>query len=168
MVPYVLKNMNLLVDGFGYAGKVTALTPPKLSRKVEEFRAGGMDGSVELDMGLEKLEATFTLAEFDKGVLALWNLRDLDSVLLRFRGAIERDDTGDVRAVEVTLRGRWKELDHGDWKPGEKAELKVTVACTFYSYSEDGVPLIVEDVVNMISLANGVDRLSGLRTALGV
>ena len=119
MVPYVLKNMNLLVDGFGYAGKVTVLTPPKLSRKVEEFRAGGMDGSVELDMGLEKLEATFTLAEFDKGVLALWNLRDLDSVLLRFRGAIERDDTGDVRAVEVTLRVTWLKVTDALTIPGK-------------------------------------------------
>lgn len=168
MIPHILKNMTLSVDGFGYAGRVRTLTPPKLSRQTEEYRGGGMDGPVKIDMGLQALNAAFVLAEHDPAVLALWNLRDLDSVVMTFRGAAERDDTGAVRALTVILRGRWEELDTGTWEPGRPADLSVTVACSFYSYAIDGVPLIVEDIANMISLANGVDRLVGLRRALGL
>ena len=39
----LLKNINLFIDGRGYAGKVDEFDPPKLTIKTEEFRAGGMD-----------------------------------------------------------------------------------------------------------------------------
>ena len=64
MIADVLKNMNLFVDGRGYAGVVDELTPPKLTMKTEEHRAGGMDAPVELDMGMEKLEASFSLKKY--------------------------------------------------------------------------------------------------------
>lgn len=41
MIPKILKNFNLFVDGRGYAGKAEEVTPPKLSLKTQEF--GGMD-----------------------------------------------------------------------------------------------------------------------------
>ena len=41
--PRVLKNMNLFVDGRGYAGRVDEIELPKLTLKTEEHRAGGMD-----------------------------------------------------------------------------------------------------------------------------
>ena len=49
--PRVLRGFDVFVDGRGYAGKVEELELPKLSIKTEEFRAGGMDVPVELDMG---------------------------------------------------------------------------------------------------------------------
>jgi P2 family phage contractile tail tube protein len=37
----ILKNFNLFVDGRGYAGRAEEVTPPKLTIKTEELRAGG-------------------------------------------------------------------------------------------------------------------------------
>ena len=62
MIPRKLKHFNLFVDGRGYAGKIEELTLPKVTIKAEEFRAGGMDAPMEIDLGMEKLEAEFTLA----------------------------------------------------------------------------------------------------------
>lgn len=39
MIPQTLTNMNFFVGGKGYAGLVTGVNPPKLTRKPEEHRA---------------------------------------------------------------------------------------------------------------------------------
>ena len=66
-LPHVLKNMNLFVDGRGYAGRVDEIKLPKLTLKTEEHRAGGMDIPVELELGMDKLEAELTISDFDPG-----------------------------------------------------------------------------------------------------
>ena len=38
MLPRILKNFNLFVDGRGYAGRVDEITLPKLTIKTEEFQ----------------------------------------------------------------------------------------------------------------------------------
>ncbi len=167
-MPRVLKNFSLIVDGRGYAGRVTELTLPKLTRKMEEFRGGGMNAPVELDMGMEKLECDFTLKEYNEEVLKLFGLVDHAGVSVRMKGALEGDDAaGTVTPVEVTLRGRWRELDGGGWKPGEETALKVQMACSYYKYVSGGETLIEIDVVNMIERVNGVDRLEAIRSAIG-
>ena len=47
-LPRVLKNMNLFVDGRGYAGRIDEIQLPKLTLKTEEHRAIGMDGDRHL------------------------------------------------------------------------------------------------------------------------
>ena len=63
-MPRLLKNMNLFVDGRGYAGRVDEVENPKLSLKTEEHRAGGMDLPVEVELGMEKLEASLTFSDY--------------------------------------------------------------------------------------------------------
>ena len=55
MIPKILKNFNLFIDGRGYAGKCDEVNPPKLNIKSEEYRAGGLDAPIPIDMGMEKL-----------------------------------------------------------------------------------------------------------------
>ncbi|BET34742.1 hypothetical protein wCIFem_11920 [Wolbachia pipientis] len=50
MLPKILKNFNVFVDGRGYAGKIDEITLPKLTIKTEEYRAGGMDITVNIDI----------------------------------------------------------------------------------------------------------------------
>jgi len=61
-MPSKLKNFALFVDGVSWAGEVPELTPPKLTRKMEEFRAGGMRTPVKVDLGTEALELEVTPA----------------------------------------------------------------------------------------------------------
>ena len=63
--PRVMKNMNLFVDGRGYAGRIDEIQLPKLTLKTEEHRAGGMDLPVEIELGMEKLEAEMTFSDYD-------------------------------------------------------------------------------------------------------
>ena len=61
-LPRKLKNFNLLLDGESYAGVASEVVLPKLTRKTEEFRGGGMNGPVSADMGLEALNMVSTHA----------------------------------------------------------------------------------------------------------
>jgi P2 family phage contractile tail tube protein len=59
-LPRKLKDLMLFNAGEAYVGQVGSFTLPKLTRKMEEWRGGGMDTPFEIDMGGEKLEAEWT------------------------------------------------------------------------------------------------------------
>ena len=163
----VLRDINLFVDGRGYAGKVMEFNLPKLTVKTEEFRAGGMDAPVELDMGMEKLECDFSLDSVDRDALRLWGLEEGNKPPLTFRGAVQ-DKDGAVRAVVARTRGQIKEVDYGTWKPGEKATLKFMAAVDYYKLEIDGDTIHEIDVENYIRIVNGTDQVAARRAALGL
>ena len=165
-LPQYLKNMNLYVDGKGYAGRVEEVTLPKLALKTEDFRGGGMDAPIEIDLGMEKLECEFTINEYDPLMFAAWGLVPGNMVNITVRGAFEQD--GEIQAIWVELIGSWKELDMGTWKTGEKAALKVQVAARYYGLLVSKVPVVLIDVPNMVRMISGVDKLAAQRDALGM
>jgi hypothetical protein len=162
----VIKNWNVFVDGKGYAGQADEVNPPKLTLKMEEFRAGGMNLPKELDMGMEKMEADFSLISFDRLVLAKFGVAVGQSFPFVFRAALESDD-GTTTAVAEYMRGRIKEIDPGTRKAGEKATLKVTLAVDYYKLDHGGITVQEIDVDNMVHIVNGVDVLAAQRAALG-
>lgn len=163
----VRKNFNLFVDGKGYAGQVEEFTPPKLSIKTEEFRAGGMEGPVELSMGLEKLEASFSLVSYDRDVLSLFGVAEGSVVPFTLREALE-DFDGTITSVVHNLRGKIKSIDQGTVKAGDKVGLKVDMAVTYYKVRHGNADLIEIDVENMVRSVNGNDALASMRAALGM
>ena len=163
MIPQVLKNLNAFVDGRGYAGRVTQLTPPELSLNTEEYRGGGMDGVIEMDMGMEAMEAAVQMPEFDADMA-----RGFGRVLpMTFRGAFE-DERGEVSTVVISLRGKFKGLDAGDWEPGARAEINHTMAVHYYRLEIDGQLVHEIDIENMTRVINGTDQLAAQRAALGM
>lgn len=169
MLPKTLKNFQLFIIGSGYAGRVDEVNLPKLTRKMEDHMAGGMNVPIEIDMGMEKIECDFTLCEYSPEVLKAWGAINHAGVGVRLMGAVERDDGSlETSTIEVVLNGRWKEHEFGAIKKGDKATLKVMMACTYYKLSIDGEELIEIDAVNMIEKINGVDRLASQRRAIGL
>ena len=163
----ILKNFNLFVDARGYAGVVEEYNPPVLGIKTEDFRAGGMDGTVALDMGLEKLETSFTLSNFDPLVLNLFGFLPGLPTAVTVRGAIE-DELGLIKPVIHAMAGRIRTIEQGSWKPGERASMKVTMDLTRYAQTVAGIGVIVIDIPNMIRTIGGVDKSIATRLALGV
>ena len=166
MIPKILKNFNLFIDGRGYVGKVEEVNPPKLNIKTEEFRAGGMDSPAMIDMGIEKLEGSFTLLEFDKNVLKQFGLIAGNVVSVTLRGALQ-DETS-VSPIIIKLRGMYTEIDMGKLSAGEKGTLQCTIACRYYSLEIDGQQLIEIDIDNMTRKIGGQDKLVDVRKALGI
>lgn len=167
MIPEMLTNCVMFVDGVSFSGDVPSMTLPKLSIKTEEYRGGGMSGPVDLPTGLEKLEAAFTTNGVRKEALKFFGLADQTACNLVFRGSF-KGQKGTVKSVTVTLRGSLKEVDMGDWKPGDKAEIKHAVAITYYKLEIDGRVMYEIDFANMVQVINGVDQLAAERSALGL
>ena len=161
----ILKNFNLYVDGRGYAGNVDEVTLPNLSIVGEDYRAGGMDAPVEVDMGMEKLESTFVLSKFDADIDRLFGSPGF--IALTFRGAVESLD-GTVRPVVVKMRGKIHAIETGAATPGSKVTKTYRVPLVGYSYTLDGVAVHDIDVLNMKRIIGGVDRLAEQRRAIGL
>lgn len=167
MITEIRKNMNLFVDGIGFAGKVEEINPPKLAVKMEEFRAGGMDAPVEIDMGMEKLEMDFTIPSMDRALMVLFGLAPGSEVGVVIKGAIE-DNSGTILAEEHVGTGRIKTIEPGSMKAGEKPSIKISMTLKFYGLSIDGVELVYVDVENMVRRIGGNDRLEEIRSAIGL
>lgn len=167
-LPRKLKNMNLFHNGNNFIGLVPKVTLPKLARKMEEYRAGGMDGAVDVDMGGEKLTLDWTAGGMIVEALRSFGATSATAVALRFAGAYQRDDTADVDAVEVVVRGRYSEIDMGESAPGGTTEHKYTMSCAYYRLDINGRTEIEIDQLNMIYIVDGVDILADQRRALGV
>ena len=168
-LPRKLKNMNLFNDAQSLVGEVSSVTLPKLQRKLEDWRGGGMDGNVKIDLGMG-----------DDGIQLEWAIGGLDlqsirqfggsisSVQLRFAGAYQRDDTGAVDAVEVVVRGRHEEIDFGESKAGDDTEQKMVTHGTYYKLTVNGRVEVEIDVLNMICMIDGKDILAAQRKAIGL
>ncbi|NBR48801.1 phage major tail tube protein [bacterium] len=163
----ILKNFNLYVDGRGFAGVCDELQLPTLGLVVEDFRAGGMDASVAVEMGQEKMEASFTLSGYEENVLNLWGVGQGQTVPLVARGALESLD-GSVTPVVVYMTGTIRTVEPGAWKAGEKSTLKFAMDLRSYKYTQAGRTINEIDIPNMIRVVNGTDRLAAQRNALGI
>lgn len=165
-LPQYFKNLNLFVDGRGYAGKIEEITLPKLTIKTEEYRGGGMDAPIELDLGMEKLEANFTVNEYDPALFVTFGLLPGNLVSIVMKGAL--DQGGVIIPVEVRVMGNWKEMDMGNWKVGEKASIKVAVACRYYKLTINNLTVVEIDIPNMRRVFNGIDQLAEVRDAIAL
>ena len=167
-LPRKIKNFALFNEGLSYLGEVDEVTLPKLTRKTEDWQAGGMAGPIKADMGMEGLELEWKAGGILRDVLTQWGAIKHDAVGLRFAAALQSDDSEEIQALEVVVRGRHTEIDQGKAKAGDKTEFTVKSALSYYKLSIDNEVLIEIDLVNMVEVVDGIDRLEGVRNALGV
>ncbi|KAF0810430.1 phage major tail tube protein [Alcanivorax sp. S71-1-4] len=168
-LPRILKNMAIFADGNSFAGESEAMTLPKLTRKTEAWRGGGLGGAVHVDLGLDDdaLKAEWTIGGYPTQILRQFGAIGVDGVLLRFAGAFQRDDSEQIDAVEIVLRGRHQEIDRGEMKVGERNSTKIITHCVYYKEVLNGATLAEIDVPNMIHIIDGVDLLAEQRRAIG-
>ncbi len=165
-MPRKLKNMNVFNEGQTWLGEVSSVTLPKLTRKLEDWRGGGMDGTVKLDIGAEAMEIETTCGGPMLDVLKQFGVTKLAGVYLRYVGVHQNDETDTLDTVEVTVRGRHEEIDMGESKPGEGGEFKTKSSLVYYRLDWNGRTIIEIDVLNMVFMVDGVDRLAEMRAAL--
>lgn len=166
-LPSKLKYFSTFTDGVDHIGETVEVTLPKLSRKMEDFRAGGMDGPIGIDLGQENLELEITYGGIVREVLNAYAETKHDAVLVRFAGAYQREDSASYDSVEVVVRGRYQEIDPGNAKPGEDTTHKAKLRASYYKLDINGATVVEIDQVNMVLIVNGKDRLAAARKAIG-
>lgn len=168
MLPRILKNFNLFVNGKGLAGVADEIELPEISIKTDDFRAGGMDADTEIDMGTEKMTAKWKLADPDADVLSLVGLTSGNSARVIAKGAYVRDSDGAKIAVVAELAGRVKKGGLGQWKSGSKADNDCEMTVNYYRLTIGGREVWEIDVENMIRRIGGVDQLAAIRAMIGM
>ena len=166
--PSKLKQLMMFNNGTAFIGETVSITVPKLVRKHEDYRGGGMGRPVKVDMGGEPLEMEAVYGGPMRDVLRQYGQLNLSGVQQRFVGSHQNDDTGAVDVVEIVTRGRHEEIDMGEWKVGEDTEFKVKSQLSYYKLSWNDVVDIEIDVLGMIEIVGGVDLMAEHRAAMGL
>lgn len=163
-IPRKYTHFDCYVDGRGHAGVIAEIELPKLTLKTEEWRAGGMDTPIEIELGTEKLESTLTMGEDVADLIRLWGVSGR-VVGLTFRGS--RGAGTAAQPVIVEMRGLLREIEMSSAKAGEAGEAKYTVSLRYYRLAINGADLIEIDTENMVRKIGGVDQLATARANLG-
>lgn len=166
--PKILKAFNLFVDGVNFAGLVDEVTPPELTVKTEEHRAGGMNAPIAIDLGLDKLELQMTTAEHHTALYGQFGLVAGAETQVMLRGAVQEEGSNRVSAIVIHARGQIVKLASDAWKAGSKAPVKTTLACRYYRFERDGVTEIEIDPINRKRVIGGVDQEAAVRAVLGL
>lgn len=166
--PRILKNFNAFVNGRGLAGIIDEVDLPEVEINTDEHRAGGMDASVELDMGQKAMTVKIVVSDPDPTLLALVGSSDANSARLVLRGSFVRDSDSARVAVIAEISGRFKKGSFGTWKAGDKGGQTYECGVTYYRLIVGGVEVYEIDVENMIRRIGGVDQLAGIRNDIGL
>lgn len=168
MIADILYDINLFIDGRGYAGRIKDLKLPTLKPKLMGYVAGGMAAEVDVAMGrIEKMEAEFTLTSFDKDVLKLFRILPGEQAAFTVRASKVSDD-GTKKPVIVSLRGLITAIDKDTWKPGEEMPLKLSLSVRYYKLEDDGEVVYEIDPINYKFIVNGIDQLTETRQHLAI
>lgn len=167
MLPRTLRNFSLFVEGIGYGGRCTELTLPSLNITTEEYRAGGIDAPVEIDMGQEAMVASFVVAEYEPEIMNLVGLYDQDGTTITARGALQRNGNEDAVPITAVMTGGIKSFDPGSFEAGALTEATFEMAVRTYTLTIGGDEVYNIDAINMTRVINGTDQLQSIRAAIG-
>jgi P2 family phage contractile tail tube protein len=126
-----------------------------------------MDGPIDIDIGMEKMTTSYVLRNYSADVLALWGIVPGQLIQVAARGALESED-GTVTPVVHNMRGKILQPDRGTWSPGQSASITINMTLEAFKETIGGVSVTEIDVINMVRIVGGVDRLAEQRTALGI
>jgi P2 family phage contractile tail tube protein len=166
-LPHTLIRFNTFIDGDTFLGETEEVELPELSRKMEDFQAGGMGGPVKLDFGNEGLKAGIKFGGLVRRALSRYAAATVDAVQLRWVGAYKSGSDPLPLAVEVTMRGRFQKISFGTQKAGDKSEQKQDFEISYYKMVVNGETMIEIDQVAGITVVNGVDTDAAYRAIIG-
>jgi P2 family phage contractile tail tube protein len=163
MIPRILRNFNVFVNGSGYAGLVSEAELPEIALKTEEHRGGGSDTPVELDLGTELMTAKITLAEYNPTIMGLVGT----VARVQLRGALVRDNEAAVPMI-VEMLGLFKRSGLGTWKAGDLASNEQDVSLRYIKITIADQVITEIDAENTVRIIAGVDQLASHRAAMGM
>lgn len=137
-MPSTLKAFNYFNDGNSWLGLVDEIELPKIKKKIEDHQGAGMQAPAPMSLGFEALEMSVTMAGIVADAIKQGAAVGTASVIGRFSGAYQRDDTCAVQAVDLYIRGTCSEVDLGTAKQGDKNKVKLAYKLSYMRLVVDG------------------------------
>ena len=166
-ITYVLRKFIVYVDGFGKLGEGENCKLPTMENTTEDFRGGGMDTPIKVDLGTTPLVMEFKLSSMDPQVYTQWGLYPGREIQYTVRGSLAHQDGNPFAAIAGCL-GNLHKVDVDNFAPNAKVMHTFTVDLTYYKLTI-GDSLVYEiDIINGRRIVGGVDQLRDDHIALGL
>ena len=162
---HILQGFNAYVDGRSKLGFVEKLETPKIKKKTEKFRSGGMLAEKNHVMGYEVFPWKLSFNAFDPDVIRQAGLFAKNAVNLSFTAAFD----GELNAQHTAhflCRGKFTDLSGGTWEAGKKAMLDVEGSLDALKLTYDGKVVYDIDIDNDVYVVDGIDEYAWIRAAL--
>jgi len=164
---YILRKFTVWADGFGKMGEGEYAKLPTMEVVTEDFRGGGMDAPVKVDLGETPLIFEFKLTSFDPQVYNLWGLYPGREKQFTVRGSLAHQDGSPFSAISA-MRGNLHKVEADAFEPAKKISHTFTVDLVYYKLTI-GEQLIYDiDIINGTRTVGGVDQLRTDRIAMGL
>ena len=162
--PRTIRNYNAFIDGRTYFGRCTEAKLPAITLTTVNHRGAGMDAPMAIDMGMERMEAELSFAEWAPELITMIGTR----VPIVLRPGEMGEEDFQATGFTATLRGRITMIDPGQLQGGNESPLKLTQAVDYYRLQREDVELFEIDVENGKRVIGDIDQLADLRRAMGV
>lgn len=162
-------NANVYMDGSSMLGRAEEIKMPDVSAIMQEHKALGMVGKIELPAGFDKLEGEIKWNSFyPEAGKAMAN--PFRTVQLQCRSSVERySSQGRIEELPLVtfLTVMFKKNPLGTYKQHENAEFSSSFTCTYIKQVLDGEELLELDYMANIFRVNGEDILEDYRSNVG-
>ena len=164
-----ITNANIYVNGNSLLGRAEEIKLPDVSAIMQEHKALGMVGKIELPAGFDKLEGEIKWNSLYKDV-AKTVANPYKAVQLQCRSNIETYGAqGRLQEVSLVtyLTVMFKKNPMGTFKQNESAEFSSSFACYYIKQQLAGEDMLELDVLANIYKVGGVDQLDIYRNNIG-
>lgn len=164
-----ITNANIYMSGSNLLGRAQEIKLPDISMIMQEHKALGMIGKIELPAGFDKLEGEIKWNSFYQDVMRN-AANPYKSLALQCRSSIDRyNSTGRIDEVPLVthLTVMFKKNPLGTFKQNENPDFSSAFSATYIKQVVDGETLLELDYLANIFKVNGVDQLSSYRANIG-
>lgn len=165
-----LQNANVFYDGNSLYAKVEEFNNPEIKAKMSDHKVLGMNGTLELASGLDKMEFSIKFnGPCDEVSADSGDVHTQHEFIFRGNNEVYRGQTKVAdRPYVVVCRGTFKNSSLGNQKQHENVELNYSLNCTYVKLQIAQKVLLEIDIINNIHIVDGVDTLAAYRQNLGL
>ena len=163
----ILRDFTVSINSIGKIGMCPSVTIPEFNLEMEDYRGGGMFGTVEIPMGVEKLDYSFDLFTWDAD---LWKnigygVNSLNVPFVFMGNAFTQ--IGTQTTVSVAVTGTLKSIKTDAIVPGKQVKMACMVAVNNFTHTIDGEVVTDIDVFANRFLIDGTDIMQTSRNNTG-
>lgn len=151
-------------------GMCEEVSIPDLKAIMQEHKALGMVGKLELPSGIDKLEAKFKWSTTDSALVAKTH-NIFQAYPITVWGSLEEYQGGNrvsQSPVKVYLKGTFKSPGGMNFKQHDNVERESMFNVLYYKLEINGDVLVEYDALANIYIVDGVDQLTEYRANLGI
>lgn len=165
---FILTDFTVWINNVGKIGESPGFQPPNIKLQVEEFRGGGMDVTVEIPFGIEKIEFEFDLHTWDADVFQSmgYGPGELDCPI-NFQGYLKSPYKADGKVL-IKTKSLIKEIKPSKVQTGKKTELTVNCVAHQYEHYINDKEIEFVSAFDKVYRIGGTDKNTAARAALGM